>query len=455
MRPAASLGHRALRAGAWAAGSHFIAQGLRLVGNLVLTRFLLPEAFGLMAVISTLMMALNLLSDIGSGTVIVQSERGAEEEFLNTAWTLQVIRGFAIWLFGLLAALGVSFGQAQYWFREGTVYDDSRLPLLLAVATFAMVITGFTSLNGKLAERRLEMRRVAAIDLSVQFLGLVVMTVGAALTHSVWALVIGGLFTAALKWVFSHTLLHGPRSRFRLEKTAVSELLGKGKWVVVSSLLGFFAINGDRLLLGGLIDGTTLGLYSIAFGLASIASGTISAVLGKVVFPAFSEVVRSRPEQLGPVYRRVQQTADAAIGLLGGLMFVAADLVVELLYDPRYQGAGPIFGILTIASIGARFLVAEQMYMAMGRTGLLAVAILPRVVILLAGLPIGYAVAGFDGALAAIVLSYFGHWPIAVWFRSKHGLNQLRNDIVLPAGIALGLLCGWLLVHGVALLRAV
>jgi O-antigen/teichoic acid export membrane protein len=222
-----SLKQRALHAGAWAAGSHFAAQALRLVGNLVLTRFLLPEAFGLMAVISTLLMALNLLSDIGSGTVVVQSERGAEEDFVHTAWTLQVVRGFVIWGIGVLGALGITFGQQQHWFREGTVYDDARLPLLIAVSTFAMVLTGFTSLNAKLAERRLDLRRVSAIELGVQLVALVAMIAGAVYTKSVWALVFGSLFAAALKGLCSHVLLPGPRARFRLEREAVRELLAR------------------------------------------------------------------------------------------------------------------------------------------------------------------------------------------------------------------------------------
>jgi len=453
MAPRPSLARRSMNAAMWAGGSHVLAQVIRLAGNLILTRLLLPEAFGLMAVISTLLMALNLVSDIGSGTVIVQSQRGTEEGFLNTAWTLQIMRGFAIWGCGVLLAIGVEFGQTQHWFREGTVYDDERLPLLLAVATFTMVVQGFSSFNAKLAERKLELRRIAAIEFGVQLASIAVMVVGAILTGSIWALIAGGMVTAALKCLASHTLLSGPPLRLRLEREALKELVGKGKWVLVSSVLGFVAMNGDRMLLGGLIDSTTLGLYSIAFGLSSIATGAISSILARVVFPAFSEVVRDRPEQLQTTYRKFQQSADAVIGLLAGFMFVAAELVIDVLYDPRYHDAGHMFRLLAIASIGVRFLVTEQIYVAMGRTGLLAGAILPRVVILLVGLPLGHAYAGLDGALAAIVLSWFGHWPLALWFRVKHGLNQLRNDVVLPIAIALGMAGAWLVVRAASMLQ--
>lgn len=447
MNPRPSLKRRSFRAGVWAGGSHVLSQLIRLAGNLVLTRILMPEAFGLMAVIFTIMLALGLLSDIGSGTVLVQSKRGAEREFVDTAWTLQVIRGGVIWLASLAVAGTLAFGQHHDWFREGTVYDDARLPLLVAVCTFMMFIQGFQSLNGKLALRNLDLKRVSLIELAVQVLTLAFMVIAAWLTRSIWALALGGLFTAVLQVAFTHTLLPGAKPRLRLEPEAVKELIGKGKWVLVSSLLGFVALNGDRFLLGGLIDTHTMGLYSIAFGLAAIAPSALSAVLAKVIFPAFSEVVRDRPAQLATTYRKFQQITDAAVGCLAGFMFMASDAIIGVMYDARYLGAGPIFGMLAVGSIGARYLVVEQIYTAKGQTSLLAAAILPRAAVIVAGVPLGYAMAGLHGALVAIVLSQFAHWPMALWFRHREGLNQLRNDIVLPLALLLGGAAGWLAVQ--------
>ena len=258
------------------------------------------------------------------------------------------------------------------------------------------------------------------------------------LTNSIWSLAIGVLISAVLQCVLSHTVLKGPRARFRLEPRAVKELLSKGKWVLLSSLLGYVAMSGDRLLLGGLVDAAALGLYSIAFGLASIAPGVLSALLAKVVFPAFSEVVRDRPDELGRTYRKFQVTTDICVGLLAGLMFVASDVIVTVLYDPRYQQAGLILAYLAVGSIGVRFFVVEQIYVAIGKPSLLALAILPRVVVLVAGLPIGYALAGLQGALTAVVLSQVAHWPLAIWFRSRHRLGQLKNDFALPLALVVG-----------------
>jgi O-antigen/teichoic acid export membrane protein len=444
MNAMASLRKRGLRAGAWVVGSQMVSQLLRLASNLILTRFLLPEAFGLMAVITTILLMLMLFSDIGSGTLIVQSPRGADEKFLNTAWTVQVIRGFGLWAVAVLIAVGLVVAQKGDLFKTGSVYDDPRLPLLICVAAFVSVINGFASVNARLAERNLDFAVVSIVEVSVGLVSIIATVVGAYLTGSVWILVAGSLFTAACKCVLSHLVLDGPRSRFELDPESVRELFGKGKWIVVSSVLGLVAMSGDKLLLGGLVDSTTLGLYSIALGLASIASTAMSSLLGRVVFPVFSEVVRHRRHDLPHTYRRLQQAVDACVGLLAGFVYMAADLIVSVLYDTRYQGVGHILGILAIGSVGIRFVVTEQVYLAMGNTSLLALAGLPRALIILIGVPLGYSMYKLDGALLAVVMSQFAHWPLAIWFRIQNKFSNPLNDVVLPPALLLGLLFGWL-----------
>ncbi len=450
----ASLKHRSLRAGAWVGAGHAAGQVIRLVGNLILARFLMPEAFGIMAVISTLLMALNLLSDIGTGPVIIQSGRGADRDFLNTAWTLQIIRGFVLWIIGLLLALGIAFGQSMAWFTPGTVYADPRLPVLIAVAVFATIIHGFASMKIKLAERNLDLRSTALLDLSSAPIGVLVMVIGAVLTESVWALVIGSLVGALMRSVLSHLMLKGPSPALRLESEALRELLGKGKWVMLSTLLGFVAINSDRVLLGGLADSTTFGLYSIALALGSIGPAVVAMLLMRVVLPAISEVVRERRSELVRTYRHFQRLVDVCLGLMAGTMFMASDAIIQLLYDARYHAAGHIFAVLAIGSIGARFFVVDLVSTAMGRNSLVAASMVPRVVILLAGLPIGYSLYQLDGALAAIVCSQFVQWPIAIWVRMKHGLNSLRNDVLLPIALVAGGCIGWLLDRALRMLSA-
>lgn len=444
MTAAASLKKRSFKAGAWLGATHVVGQVVRLASNLILARLLVPEAFGLMALISSMMMALNLVSDIGTGPVIVQSQRGGDRDFLNTAWTLQVIRGVVLWGCGLLLALFFYTGGTRGWFAAGTAFSDPRLPLMIAVATFGLVINGLSSIKLRLAERNLDLRMSSIADLIGGFATAGAMVVGAWLTGSVWALVFGTMFGTAVRSLLSHTMLTGPSAAILLERDALRELLGKGKWLLVSTLLSFGATNLDRILLGGLTDATALGLYSIAAALSALGSSIPSMLLMKVAYPAISEVVRERPQALLSTYRRLQWMTDLCLGLMAGAIYMASDAIVDLLYDDRYLQAGPILAALGIGLMGPRLFVVDLVYTAKARNALVAALLVPRVIVLAVGLPVGYTLYGFDGAIVAIVASQFAHWPTALWYRAKEGLGGLRSDMVLPVALAAGLAIGWL-----------
>src|SRR5688572_2933464 len=102
----AGLRERVLRAGGWTVAGFALSQAIRFGANLVMTRLLVPEMFGVMAIATMVMYGLALFSDVGLRQSVVQSRRGREPAFLDTAWTIQIARGFVIWGAALAVALG-------------------------------------------------------------------------------------------------------------------------------------------------------------------------------------------------------------------------------------------------------------------------------------------------------------------------------------------------------------
>src|SRR5258706_9299249 len=100
----AHLQRRVVSGSVWTIAGYGAGQVLRLAGNLVLARLLYPEAFGLMALVSVFLQGLAMFSDIGIGPSIIQSRRGDELAFLNTAWTIQVVRGIVLWVVSMAGA---------------------------------------------------------------------------------------------------------------------------------------------------------------------------------------------------------------------------------------------------------------------------------------------------------------------------------------------------------------
>src|SRR6266498_2298504 len=109
------LGSKLARGSLWALLGHESGQLLRLAGNLVLWRLLYAEAFGLMAIVNVFMQGLAMFSDVGIGPSIIQHERGDEDRYLNTAWTIQVARGLCLFAVATVTAVPVArfYGQPE------------------------------------------------------------------------------------------------------------------------------------------------------------------------------------------------------------------------------------------------------------------------------------------------------------------------------------------------------
>ena len=192
------------RGSLWALVGHGGAQLLRLGGNLVLWRLLYAEAFGLMAIVNVFMQGLAMFSDVGIGPSIIQNRRGDERVFLDTAWTIQALRGFA--LFGVAVVLAIPVAN---------FYHQPELASLIPVVAFGSILAGFNSTSLFTVTRRIALGRLTLVDLVSQAIGLAAMVVVALATKSIWALVVGGLVYNAARLALSHVVLPGPRNQLR------------------------------------------------------------------------------------------------------------------------------------------------------------------------------------------------------------------------------------------------
>lgn len=423
---------------------------LRLVSNLVLTRLLVPEAFGLVAAVNILYFALVMFSDLGVWQSVVKRQQDIDVAFLGTAWSLQILRGVVLALIVLLIALGLWLASSQGVFVEGTVYSDQRFPLMMAIFALCALIQGGESINLALAERQLHGRLLARLELTCQLVTMLLTVSLAWIFHSVWALLLGTVFGGALRTFLSHVWLPGTRVRPCWDRACAQEIFGFGKWIFVSSIIGFLAGHGEKLILAASLSAASFGIFSIASTLLSAVMGVYSTLNGRVIFPSLSEALRSTDKNaVIRVYARVQQMADLLLGGLAGGLLMAGHWLVWLLYDARYQDAGWMLQYLGLGLLAIRHQVVEQLMFAHSQPAWVSANNALRAVALIVLIPLGLKLGGEQGAVLGVVLSQFASWPLSLCFKYKQGLLTWATECWwLPAllgGLAGGALLDALL----------
>ncbi|MYM55487.1 oligosaccharide flippase family protein [Thalassovita mangrovi] len=430
-----SLTERALRSSAITTMGFVTYQFLRLLSNLILTRILFPEAFGLMALVSVVMMGLAMFSDVGVSPSIMQSERGDDEDFLNTAWTIQIIRGAGLWIATCFLAYPMSL-----------FYQEPQLLHLLPVAGLTLLINGFNPTKLETANRHLRAGRVTVIEIAVQVVGLIVAVTAAWITGSVWALVISGIASAIAQVVFLGAFLPGAPNRLRWEKRAADELIHFGKWIFLSTICGFFIGQSDKLVIGKYLSLDEFGVYNIGFFLASFPLLLGGVVTRKVLIPIYRE---NPPRESAENFLRLRKMRIYATAFLMTMVIALALLgvwLVDLLYDPRYQSAGAVVVVLACMQMPQIIVLTyDQAALAAGDSKRFFVLAAARGVLIFAGLLIGLELAGMLGALLGLGAAYVCAYPVVVWLSRHQGAWDPLHDTIfaLTALVAAGFIL-WL-----------
>jgi O-antigen/teichoic acid export membrane protein len=434
------VGRRAVLGGAaWTVAGFGTNLALRFGFNLILTRLLLPEVFGLMVLVNTFLAGLQFLSEIGIGPSLIQHQRGEEPAYYNTAWTLQLGRGLLLWLCACLLAWPVAL-----------FYGNPLLISVIPAVGATVAISGLNSTALHILSRRILRARLVLLQVGCYFVGMLAAVAWILwFRRDVWGLVAGSLMTSMLLMVLSHLVLPGHRNRLAWDRVAAHQLFHFGKWIFLSTLCAFLADQIDGLVVGKVTSLATLGVYQIAAQLAIMPVVLIRTLSMQIVFPLYS---RSLDRPAG-IQGTVTQVHPAL--LIGGAMCIAALIgtgpsLVKCLYPPKYHEAGWMAQLIAVAA-WFKMLESAGSSILWGRGQSRAPALnnAIKVAVLVVGLPIGFHFGGLAGLILAIISADVVRYLVTVQAIHGEGLHVLRYDV--PATLAIAATSAAALLTGVSL----
>lgn len=418
---------------------------LRLGSNLILTRLLFPEAFGLMALVTVVLVAAANFSDVGIQAAVVQHKRGHDPVFLNTAWMMQIARGVVLCLAIILLAHPIA-----------DFYETPQLVELLYLSSLVPLLQGFNSTRIATARREIQLERYVMLELFVQTMGIIVMIALSWWLRSVWGLAIGTLVAPFLMAILSHVYLKGGEpNRIQCERDALSILMGFGKWVFFGTIAGFFINQGDRAVLGKYVSLDDLAIFNIGFFLATVPRLLNHAIADSVVYPLYA---RRPPAESKANAHKINK---ARMLMTGGMIVVVAflaligDWLVRLLYDPRYEAAGPL---LIVAALGTLPMIISQSYqlmpLAYGDSHRFAIYYSARAALIMALLFLTVPVWGMWAAALAPGLAVILIHPFMIWTIRPYKAWDIKHDLIF-AGFSVLIAAVVFWVHGDLLKTAI
>jgi O-antigen/teichoic acid export membrane protein len=388
----ASLRQRALGSGIWVGGGFAAQKLLQFGSNLILTRLLFPEAFGLMALAMVFLVGLQMFSDIGIKPSIIRDSKGDDPAFLNTAWTIQVIRGFLLCFAAMAMAYPISL-----LYKEPILF-----PLLVLLSSIA-AISGFNSISMATAERNLDFRMITLLQLTAQIISVVLLIIMVFFWRSVWALAVANVIGSFLSVVMGFVFLRGHKHRFSIDKTHAKSLISFGKWIFLSTVATYLGGEGLRAAQAGYLTATEFGILSIAYMMAAAPNELIVRLSGSVGLPVVAEAYRSDPAKAKAILSAFRKRILLLSMVTFGAIIFASTTLVQVLYDVRYHDAGRYLALLSLvnalAIIGAGYLSA---LLAIGKSKEYFLNMLAIALIRLVAVALGYQYGNIEGMIAGM-----------------------------------------------------
>jgi len=355
MTPNGNVGNQAIKSGIWVGLINVSDRGFQLLKLVVLANLLSPNDFGLMGIALLALGVLNQFSRLGIDTALIQKSEENVDKFLNTAWTMKIVRGLTLATIGYLVAPYI----AQF-------FGEPRTTDLIRVIAISPILLGLRNPGVMYLQKNLEFHRQFVYKLSGTLVDVTVAIGFAVATGSVWALVFGKISGDIIRGSVSY-LIHSYRPRLAFKKSLGQELLGYGKWLMGSGVILFLIKQGDDAFVGWFLGASALGFYQLAYRLSNAPATEVSNVLQRVLLPTYSKIQDDTRKLREGYFKMVKLTTLVSIPMAMGILvitpvFVRAFLGSEWLPMVPAMQALAFFGL--IRSVGA---IDGPLLMAIGR----------------------------------------------------------------------------------------
>lgn len=346
-----------------------IDRSIGLVSTIVLARLLSPADFGLIAIATMLIGALQLLFAFNFDVFLIQDPNAGRDQF-DTVWTFNV-------LFATFS--GVALTASAH--MVALFYNEARIESLIYALAGGIFVAGFANVGPVMFRREMQFDREFKFMLAKRIAPVLVTVPVAFWLRSYWALALGQITGMLASLIISY-YVSSYRPRFSLR--ARSELFHASKWLFINNLLGFLHGRAAEFIIGKLAGVHGLGVYTISSEVSTMPTSELVAPINRAAFPGYAKLARDIDQLRGSFLGVISIIGLFALPASIGIVIVA-DLMVPAVLGWKWLDAIPLIQVLALYGV----LTALQsnigyVYLAVGRPRLITLVQAVQVVVLVA-----------------------------------------------------------------------
>lgn len=364
-----------------------------LIVTALLARILAPSDFGLVALAALVTQLLNIVTELGLTSALVQRPT-VDDRDLSTGFWIALASSI------LIAAVGWTASRAI-----GGILHAPEIVPFLHVMLLTLPLSALGQIPDVILQRKLDFKSIARVDWTSGIVSGIAGVIAAWSGLGVWALIIQFVAAALLSTILRLSMVRWTPS-FALNQASARRMILFGSGLVAVGLVNYATVNIDNALVGARIGAAALGYYMLAYNLVLLPSTNIGGLVSRVMFPTLSALQSDRHRFVQAYAGMLRVVAVATFPLVVGLG-VTAPMAIATIYGPKWAPAIILLEILTTIGVFQSINVSGVAYSAIGKPQLLlAWASLSLVV-----MTIGFAI-GSRWGVTGVAWSYLVVVPI-------------------------------------------
>ena len=319
----------------WKLFERMSSQVVSFIVSVLLARILLPEEYGVIAILLIFINIANVVVDGGLNTALIQKKNADEVDF-STILYVSIILAAALYILLYLLAPAIA-----------KFYDNDILVPLLRVLSLNLFFNSFNSVQRAYVSKHMLFRKLFLSSFGAVVVSGILGIVMAYNGFGVWALVgqqlVSQIVTSCIMWF---TIKWRPLCVFSYDR--FKRLFDYGWKIFVTNLVIVLYGNIRGLIIGKMYSPTSLAYFERGKSLPALFMENINSSIQTVLLPAFSDQQDDRLRVKQMMKRSMKLNCFVTFPLLVGL-FVVAESLVEVLLTEKWMLAVPFIRIFSIA----------------------------------------------------------------------------------------------------------
>ncbi|MFF5993403.1 lipopolysaccharide biosynthesis protein [Lysinibacillus sp. KU-BSD001] len=401
-------------------------QGIQFIVMIILARFLLPEDFGLIVVVTIFITIAGVIAQSGFNTALIQAKK------------IDKIDLSSVFYFNLLIAAILYFTLFILSPVIALFFQEPQLILILRILSISLFFSALNSIQQTIIARNMQFKKLFVSSLSGVIIAGLIGIIMAYSHFGIWSLVLQQLvFQFMVTVTLWYTVKWRPQFCFSIER--LGRLFSFGWKLLLSALIDTIYSNIKSLLIGKLFSPTILGFYNRGEQFPSVLINNINGSILSVMFPVLSSQQDNVTRMKEMMRRAIVTSSFIVFPMMVGLAVIAEPLVKVLLTE-KWLPAAPFLQLFcAIYALWPIHTANLQAINALGRSDIfLKLEIIKKLLgifILIISVPYGVYAMAMGGVVGGIISSFLNAYPniILLNYSMKEQLSDIYPSFLISS----------------------